>query len=161
MTLAIVLATGNDVGMTEEELAITIEITCSELPPGGQHALLLGIQRDNEIFESVPTTSKRIIFKPALRARRNADGTVNFLGPFAQGPKAERFIYLNWVTAQGNALTGMIGRIKLHLNHIKWSAVMQAAAANKPIRVKLALTNAKGKPVMASVRPDAANWEMS
>jgi hypothetical protein len=45
------------------------------------------------------------------------------------------------------------------LNHIKWTAVEQAAQRNKPIRVKLALTNAKGNPVMASVRPDVAKWE--
>jgi Family of unknown function (DUF5990) len=82
------------------------------------------------------------------------------MGPFAQGPKAERFIYLNWATANGKALTAMVGRIKLHLNHSKWAAVEKAAERNKPIRVELALTNAKGNPVMASVRPDVAKWEL-
>lgn len=54
----------------------------------------------------------------------------------------------------------MAGRIKLHLSHLKWAAVGKAAEGNKPIRVKLALTNAKGNPVMASVRPDVAKWEL-
>lgn len=144
--------------MTAEELEVTIEIACGELPTGGQDALLLGIQRDQEIIEATSTSTKRIVFKPTLRARRNTDGSVNFLGPFAQGPKGERFIYLNWVAAKGEVLAAMIGRIKLHLNHIEWSAVQKAAEAAKPIRVKLALTNAKGKPVMASVRADAARW---
>ena len=54
----------------------------------------------------------------------------------------------------------MVGRIKLHLNHIKWASVKKAAGMKQPIRVTLALTNAKGKPVMASVRPDAAKWEL-
>jgi hypothetical protein len=53
----------------------------------------------------------------------------------------------------------MIGRIKLHLNHIEWAAVEMAASRNRPIRVTLSLTNAKGNPVMASVRPDVARWE--
>jgi hypothetical protein len=53
----------------------------------------------------------------------------------------------------------MVGRIKLHLNHIKWAAVEKAAEGNKPIRVKLTLTNVKGNPVMASVRADVAKWE--
>ncbi len=53
----------------------------------------------------------------------------------------------------------MVGRIKLHLNHLKWAAVEKSAAANKPIRVELALTNAKGNPVMASLRPNMAKWE--
>jgi hypothetical protein len=59
-----------------------------------------------------------------------------------------------------NVLTGMVGRIKLHLNHIRWTAVQKGAAGNKSVRVELDLTNAKGKPVMASVRPGAAKWEL-
>lgn len=60
----------------------------------------------------------------------------------------------------GAARAKRVGRIKLHLNHIKWSSVEKADGAGKPIRVTLALTNAKGKPVMASVRPDVAKWEL-
>jgi Family of unknown function (DUF5990) len=146
--------------MAAEEAEITIEIVCTELPGAGNPALHLGIQRDQSIIETASANSKRIVFTPTLRARPNADGSVNFLGPFAQGPKAERFIYLSWTTMNGNVVTGMVGRIKLHLNHIRWAAVQKAAGANKPIRVRLALTNAKGKPVMASVRPDVAKWEL-
>ncbi len=60
----------------------------------------------------------------------------------------------------GTVPATVAGRIKLHLNHITWAAVETAAKAIKPIRVKLALTNAKGKPVMASLRPDVAEWEL-
>jgi hypothetical protein len=145
--------------MATDEIEIRIEIVCTELPGAGHASLHLGIQRDKVIIEVASADSKRIVFKPTLRARRNADGSVNFLGPFAQGPKDERFIYLNWATATGKVLTGMVGRIKLHLNHIKWAAVEKAAEGNKPIRVRLSLTNATGKPVMASVRPDVAQWD--
>jgi hypothetical protein len=146
--------------MAAEEIEITIEILCTELPAVEHGALHLGIQHDKLITEVTSPDSKRIVFKPRLRARRNADGSVNFLGPFAHGRKTERFIYLNWVTVNGKVLTGMIGRIKLHLNHIKWTAVEKAAAGNHPLKVKLALTNAKGKPVMASVRTNLAKWEL-
>jgi Family of unknown function (DUF5990) len=146
--------------MATEEIEITVEIVCTELPGAGHSSLHLGIQRDNVITEAAPVDSKRIVFRPTLRARRNADGSVNFLGPFAQGPKAERFIYLNWAATDGTVPTAMVGRIKLHLNHIKWAAVEKAAEGNKPIRVKLTLTNAKGNPVMASLRADVAKWEL-
>jgi Family of unknown function (DUF5990) len=141
-----------------EEIEITLEIICTGLPGAGPNSLHLGIQRDKVITEAASADSKRIVFKPTLRAQRNADGSVNFLGPFAQGPKAERFVYLNWVTTNGAVLTSMVGRIKLHLNHIVWAAVEKAAAGNKPIRARLSLTNAKGNPVMASVRPGVAKW---
>jgi hypothetical protein len=146
--------------MATEEVEITIEIVCTELPGARNRSLQLGIQRDEVITEAAPVDAKRIVFRPTLRARPNADGSVNFLGPFAQGPKAERFIYLNWVESNGKVLTAMIGRIKLQLNHITWAAVKKAAEGNKPLRVKLALTNAKGNPVMASLRADAAKWEL-
>jgi Family of unknown function (DUF5990) len=145
--------------MKAGEIEVTIEIECSRLPGAGDHALHLGIQRDEDIIEATSADAKRIVFKPSLRARQNADGSVNFLGPFAQGPKAERFIYLNWVTTSGRTLTGMVGRIKLHLSHLKWATVARAARGNVPIRVRLALTDAKGRPVMASVRPNVAQWE--
>jgi hypothetical protein len=145
--------------MAAEECEITIEIVCTDLPLAENRSLHLGIQRDDVITDAAPTHSKRIVFRPIFRARRDADGAVNFLGPFAQGPKAGRFIYLNWATTNGGVLTAMIGRIKLHLNHITWAAVKQAAEGNEPIRVKLALTNAKGGPVMASLRADVAAWE--
>jgi hypothetical protein len=147
--------------MATEELEFTIEIACVQLPGAGSNSLHLGIQRDKLIIQAASADSRRIVFKPNIRARRNADGSVNFLGPFAQGPKSERFIYLNWVTTNGKVLTSQVGRIKLHLSHIKWPVVEKAAEANRPIRVKLALTNAKGKPVMASIRQGAAEWELT
>lgn len=145
--------------MAAEEIEIALEIVCTDLPGAGERLLHLGIQRDQTIIETASADSKRIVFKPTFRVRRNADGSANFLGPFAHGPKAERFVYLNWVTMSGETLTGMVGRIKLHLNHLKWAAVEEAARVEKPIRVRLALTNAKGLPVMASVRPNVAQWE--
>jgi hypothetical protein len=54
----------------------------------------------------------------------------------------------------------MVGRIKLHLNHIRWASVEKAAERSKPIRVTLALTNANGNPVLASLRPDMAKWKL-
>jgi len=150
--------------MTAEELEVTVQIVCTSLPGAeweGHRPLTLGIQRDKQMIEAASADSKQVVFKPLLRARRSADGSANFLGPFAHGPRTERFIYLVWAIVQGGIPVRMVGRIKLHLNHIKWAAVEKAAGGHKPIRVKLTLTNAKGKPVMASVRPPAAQWELA
>ncbi len=143
--------------MTSKEIEFTMEIVCTELPGAGPRSLHLGIQRDEVITEIASADSKKIVFSPTFRARQNTDGSVNFLGPFAHGPKAERFVYLNWTTTK--VPTAMVGRIKLHLNHIKWDAVERAAQLKKPIRACLVLTNAKGGPVLASVRADVAKWE--
>ena len=146
--------------MAPEDIEVTLEIVCTQLPEAGANHLQLGIQRDQQIVDIAPAGSKRIVFKPTLRLRRNADGSANFLGDFAQGPKTERFIYLNWLTTSGAGLTSQLGRIKLHLKHLTWDAVKTAAERAQPIRVTLSLTNPKGKPVMASVHADAATWEI-
>jgi len=144
--------------MASEEIECTIEIVCTEPPQAGPRSLHLGIQRDEAISELASVDSKRIVFRPTFRARRNADGSVNFLGPFAHGPKVERFVYLIWTTT--TVPTAMVGRIKLHLNHIQWDAVERSKQCNKPIRAYLVLTNSKGGPVRASVHADVAKWEL-
>ena len=149
--------------MTPEEIEIGIEIVCTNLPGeewNGHNGLHLAIQRGDQVVEAGSAGSKRLVFRPVIRARNNGDGSTNFLGEFAQGPRTERFIYLVWAGAAGSAAMKMVGRIKLHLNHIKWASVKKAAGREQPIRVTLSLTDAKGKPVMASVRPPAAKWDL-
>jgi len=141
--------------MATEEHEVPLEIVCTRLP--GDKGILLGIQKDEAFFEPAATDVIRIVFRPVLRARRNADGSANFLGPFAHGPKTERFIYLVWATVSPAA---RFGRVKLHLNHLKWADVSKAGARKKPIEVTLELTRDDGKLVYASVRPGAAKWEL-
>ena len=118
--------------MATEEHEITVEIVCTRLPGAecdGRSDVHLGIQKDEEVIESAPASLKRIVFRPVLRVRRNADGSPNFLGPFAHGPKAERFMYLVWKTP-----TTGFGRVKLHLSHLKWTDVERALAGRSRSR---------------------------
>jgi hypothetical protein len=147
--------------MPVEDQEITIEITCTHLPGTqweGRGPLYLGIQRGDEIREAAPADSKRAVFLPVLRVRKHTDGSANFLGPFAHGPRAGRFIYLNWVIQRDGVLVQMIGRVKLLLSHIDWPRVEKALAQKKTIKVTVPLTNAKGGPVFASVGPTLAKW---
>src|SRR5687768_18026860 len=98
--------------MTAGEFEIAIEIVCEALPGlqyEGRGPLHLGIQRDAEIVEAAPADRDRIVFRPALRVRKHSDGSANLLGPFAHGPRAERFIYLNWIVVQGSMPSEHIG----------------------------------------------------
>ena len=114
--------------MATDEIEITVEIVVHRTARDGSHFIASSGFSDQTVITDVASAdSKRIVFKPTFRVRRNADGSANFLGPFAHGPKAERFVYLNWVTMSGETLTGMVGRIKLHLNHLKWATVEKAA----------------------------------
>jgi hypothetical protein len=149
--------------MVEQEHVIRIEVICTRLPGiqwGNRGPVQLGIQTREALLEPAPANLERVVFRPEFRVRRHTDGSANFLGPFAHGPRAERFIYLDWVIMEGSSPAALLGRIKVHLNHIGWTHVEKAAAQKKSIKVTLALTSAKGKPVFASVRADAAKWEL-
>jgi hypothetical protein len=149
--------------MAAEELEIVIEIACTRLPGlqyEGRGPVHLGIQQDETIIDAAPADRDRIVFRPALRVRKHTDGSANFLGPFAHGPRDERFIYLNWLIVRNKTPVEQVGRIKLHLNHIEYKAAQKAAARGKPIKVTLQLTTEKAKPVFASVRADKAKWEL-
>jgi Family of unknown function (DUF5990) len=145
--------------MTTQEQQVTIEITCTNpfdaAWPGAAGTLCLGIQQGNEVQELTPVNRKRLVFKPVLRVRRHTDGSANFLGPFAHGPRTERFIYLNWVVVNDGVFSAAPGRIKVHLSQIRWSHVETAVRAGKSIKLTVAISKADGKLVFASVRVDS------
>lgn len=149
--------------MSASELELTIEVICTKLPGleyEGRSPLHLGIQREKEIIEAAPADRDRIVFHPVLRVRKHTDGSPNFLGAFAQGPREERFMYLNWVIVKNKRPTEQIGRIKLHLNHLSYKDVELAVARKQPMKVTLQLTSEKSKAVFASVRADQAQWDV-
>jgi uncharacterized protein DUF5990 len=146
-----------------EEHEITVEITCTDLPGSKwdeRGPVHLAIQKEDQIENPQSADLARIRFSPVLRVRKHTDGSANFLGPYAHGPRTGRFIYLVWAVMQGKAPVAMAGRIKILLDHIAWSDVERAVAKKRPIKVTLGLTNEKGRPVFASVRPDRAKWSL-
>jgi hypothetical protein len=143
--------------MPAEELQLTIEITCTNLPGllyEERGPLHLGIQQDEAIIETAPADAKQIVFRPTVRVRKQPDGTPNFLGPFVHGPCTERFII------KDKKIVERVGRIKLHLNHIEFDDVEKNVKRNKPLKVALRLTSDKNKPVFASVRANEAQWQL-
>ncbi len=77
----------------------------------------------------------------------------NFLGPFAQGPKSARFIYLNSGTCAGQADTCWSRRAKLSLMAISREAVEEILASSE-LRLETTLngTGRDGGPICASVK---------
>ena len=149
--------------MSAEEHEITVEIICTKSPGSKwdeRGPISLGIQKGEGIEDAQSADLERIKFKPVLRVRRHTEGSANFLGPFAHGPRTGRFIYLVWAVMRGKTPLAMAGRIKLMLDHIEWGDVERAAAKGRSIKVTIALTNEKGRPVFASVRPDRAKWDL-
>ena len=150
---------------------LTIEVICKDLPGrcfkdphnpdcDAREPVYLGIQKGNEVIEAVPGDRKQVIFRPTFRITKQADGSPNFLGPFAKGTPQERFFYLSWGVMNSEGKFEMFRRAKIHLNHLSWDQVDAAVSGNRPLKVSIGMTGKKGDPVCASIRKDRATWEV-
>jgi hypothetical protein len=81
------------------------------------------------------------------------DGRPRFLGPFVQGPPAERFVYL-CVSQEGGS---PVGRIKVPLRGLGWSLI-EGQRPGRRIEGRIAGRNAKGVPALATVPILAPGW---
>jgi hypothetical protein len=81
----------------------------------------------------------------------------DFRGPYVQGKRGDRFIYLNWGELWPDGRHEMFRRAKLMLNVVPME-MLRAAADGAGLQASLALTDEKGGPVCAAVRPPRIVW---
>ncbi|MFZ1165468.1 DUF5990 family protein [Mycobacterium sp.] len=89
----------------------------------------------------------------------SVDGT-DVRGPHIQGRPGERFIYLSWGNVDGDGHFTMFRRAKLMLADVP-SDVLAAAAASGTLVGTLGLSDAKGHPLCARVKPPQIRWSSS
>ena len=92
-------------------------------------------------------------FTIGVKGNKQKDELPDFNGPFAQGPRLGRFIYLNIGSYAGQAdFHG--GRIKIPLTGISWSMVHQLESDSRLCLETIVPGTAKnGGPAYATVKP--------
>lgn len=139
-------------------MEIAFRIIVLEPPPG----VLFRLQRGRE--ELIPPSkesAKSIAFDFTLRVETGAGGVPRFLGPFAQGPPAKRFVYVNSGKRAGQKDTFWDRRAKVMLGDIDASLIEKALA--KPgavIETQFAGTGRDGGPACATV-PLVGGWRIA
>jgi hypothetical protein len=78
-------------------------------------------------------------------------------GPFIQAGPGRRFIYLSWGNVGSDSKFVMFRRAKLVLADID-TEIMAAAQHSGSLTARLGLTDEKGDPVCARVKPPAVEW---
>jgi hypothetical protein len=81
-----------------------------------------------------PAPDGGLRFDLTLEVKPEGTGAPVFVGPFAQGPANERFLYLSWRNLTG----GYAQRLKLPLGSIAWRDIQAARAADRPLIGELA-----------------------
>jgi hypothetical protein len=156
---------------TEKNSELTIRLVCTDLPgrrfidpytraPGVNEPVYLGIQKGRQVIETTRADVEKAVFQPTFRVKRFADESVDFLGPFAQGKRGQRFIYLSWgVLVQGGEFR-MFRRAKIQLSHLTWKTVEAHLTAAQPIVARLTLTDSEGCPLCATVKAPNIHWDL-
>jgi hypothetical protein len=118
----------------------------------------LGIQRGRDVIDDVPADRPRAIFEAEFEIGRQRDGSLNFLGPFAQGDRHDRFFYLSWGVKSSGRFQ-MFRRLKIRLGRLSSAKVNAAVKSGDPVTVRLRLTDSKGGPLCATPPATHIAWD--
>jgi len=129
-------------------------LTCGE--HGNVH---IAIQRGKEAVYPVPCDIDVATWTFECEAVE-AGGSIDFRGPYAQGKRGDRFVYLSWGTVEGEGGFSMFGRIKLMLAAVPADALPAALEPGKRLVGVLDLVDDRGRMRYASVRPPAIQWSV-
>ena len=100
--------------------------------PTGDPSAPFGLQDKNENLQPpVERANGLRVFDFGLMVSEGPDGRPNFTGPFAFGPRDQRFVYLSWPRLDG---CGYVNRVKVRLGDLDWSLIEQAIARDLPLK---------------------------
>lgn len=130
--------------------------------PEGHRHIHVGVQRrgrPDELLGLTPADAPSASWTLDAKAKPLPSG-MDFLGPHVQGPPLGRFIYLNWVTGGADGTLTMFRRAKLRLGAVPGGVANEAVECGVLVG-RLGLTDPKGNPLCASVRPPVITWATS
>jgi len=126
----------------------------------GRDCIHVGVQRGVEVVGVVPGDVADAVFDIDLEIVGEPDGEVDFRGPFIHGRRGERFVYLSWGEVGDDGRFAMFRRLKLHLAPLVEQFPSGNVLAAKRIQAVLELTDTRGRPLAASVRPPWVTWRL-
>ncbi|MGV9263040.1 DUF5990 family protein [Kitasatospora sp. NPDC003701] len=144
--------------------SVRIRIEATDLPgrscpgaPGfpGYDDIHVAVQRrgrPQELLEPVAGDAAGAVWTLECTVKAGPD----LLGPYVQGGPGARFVYLSWVAGGAEGFT-MFRRAKLMLDAVPPGTV-EAAVRGGLLVARLGLTDAKGHPLCAAVRPPLVAW---
>ncbi|MFJ9694760.1 DUF5990 family protein [Kitasatospora sp. NPDC101183] len=136
-------------------------LTCGGAPgfPGytGIHVAVQRRGRPAELLDPQPGDAESAHWSLECEVKRLPDGGPDVTGRYVQGVPGARFVYLNWLTGGGEERFSLFRRAKLMLAAVDRETV-EAAAVSGLLVARLGLTDAKGHPLCAAVRPPLVVW---
>ncbi|MDP9843094.1 DUF5990 family protein [Streptosporangium lutulentum] len=134
--------------------------SCATAPgfPGytGIHVAVQHRDRTKDLLDPQPGGATSATWTLECAATTTPSG-VDLKGPYIQGRPEDRFIYLSWGTMDEAGAFTPFRRAKLMIDAID-PATAEAATRSGLLLARLRLTDAKGQPLCAAVRPPLIEW---
>jgi Family of unknown function (DUF5990) len=134
------------------ERELTLRIVLEEPPAGVDFAVQKG---RGSVYETVQTQRAKggdLQFEFTVGAEGPSNATApDFRGPVVQGPRGQRFVYIDIGTYAGQTDTPWSRRLKIPLTGITWDLIDRASANGLETRVLG--TGRDGGPTCGTVKP--------
>jgi len=143
------------------KVELPIRLILVDPPAGVDYGIQSGRGSNYETLFVQQRKRRDVTFDFSLTVVDNrTDGQPNFQGPFAQGPAASRFVYVDVGTYAGQTNTQWSRRMKVPLAGITWELIRKTV--RKPgykLSAKIPGTGRDGGPNCATVRL-VGDWEI-
>jgi hypothetical protein len=134
---------------------------CRPNPQGeGYENVHVGPGSRGQAIELVAGDANEAYWTIEVRLIKADDGSLDFRGPLVEGKRGDRFLYLNWGTIAPDSSFSLFRRAKISLSEVPAELVDRALAADNRITARVDLTDAKGNPLCARVRPPYIGWSV-
>jgi hypothetical protein len=137
-----------------------VEIEATHLPGRaclGYDNIHVGLGLHAEPFDLIPGDAPSALWRTNVEIKSVADG-LDFRGKFVHGPRGDRYLYLNWGTVAPDGAFTLFRRAKLILDAIPHDLVRRAESTSQPLVGHVILTDRKGNPLCARVKPPFITW---
>jgi hypothetical protein len=118
----------------------------------------VGIQEKRDPVDLVAGDADAATWTFDVTTRTDDTGRPDFGGPFVQGRRGERFVYLTWGTVDDAGSFSMFRRAKLLFADVDPDALRAATSRAGTLVGRVGLTDRCGHPLCARVRPPTVTW---
>ena len=141
------------------EYELNLIIVLESPTPDVDYGLQKGRGNAYETIQTQRATNNDLRFEFAVRVNQGKEGQPNFLGQFAQGTAADRFVYLDIGTCAGQKDTGWSRRLKIPLVGIGWDKITQASKSRKALEARIPGRGKDGGPTCGTIKP-FSGWHL-
>ena len=143
------------------ERELNLRIVLEKPTAGVDFGLQKGRGNDYETIQTQTSKGQDLHFDFTVRAKAGASDTgPNFLGPFVQGPRGERFVYIDIGTYAGQTETGWSRRLKIPLRGITWKMIDEVIEGKSLLETRVAGKGKDGSPSCATPKP-FSGWKLA